>query len=95
MKGFSYILLSTDCFRIFFYFHRIIFTLVKRCKSVYRFDGKDSSELSFQVGEIIEVHKISEVGWWKGRLRGNRGWFPSSYVMVCFLLLQTLSFVVL
>ena len=56
---------------------------VKRCKSVYRFDGKDSSELSFQVGEIIEVHKISEVGWWKGHLDGKCGWFPSSYVMVC------------
>ena len=55
---------------------------VKRCKSVYRFDGRDSSELSFQVGEIIEVHKISEVGWWKGCLDGNCGWFPSSYVMV-------------
>jgi len=54
---------------------------VKRCKSVYRFDGKDSSELSFQVGEIIEVHKISEVGWWKGHLDGKCGWFPSSYVM--------------
>ena len=57
---------------------------------MYRFDGKDSSELSFNVGEIIEVLKISEVGWWKGKLRENRGWFPSSYVMVslvtCFFL---------
>ena len=49
---------------------------------MYRFDGKDSSELSFKVGEIIEVHKVSEVGWWKGNLNDNSGWFPSSYVMV-------------
>ena len=49
---------------------------------MFRFDGKGSSELSFKVGEIIKVLKISEVGWWKGTLNGIEGWFPSSYVMV-------------
>eukprot|EP00795_Rhopilema_esculentum_P000975 gene975-10745_t len=54
---------------------------VKHCKSVYKFDGEDPSEISFAEGELIRVVKMSSGGWWKGQLKDEIGWFPSSYVM--------------
>ena len=44
-----------------------------------------SNELKLEVGDLIDVLKTNETGWWKGRcLRTeDEGWFPSSYVKVC------------
>uniref|UniRef100_A0A7M5URS8 SH3 domain-containing protein n=2 Tax=Clytia hemisphaerica TaxID=252671 RepID=A0A7M5URS8_9CNID len=41
-----------------------------------------SNELKLEVGDLIDVLKTNETGWWKGRcLRTeDEGWFPSSYV---------------
>ena len=62
--------------------HILAFLVVKRCKSVYAFVGKDATELSIREGEIINVLKTTETGWWKGQINEREGWFPSSYVMV-------------
>ena len=49
---------------------------------MYAFVGKDATELSIKEGEIINVLKTTETGWWKGQINEREGWFPSSYVMV-------------
>ena len=52
--------------------------------AIYPFDPTDAKELKLEVGDLIDVSKISETGWWKGccvRTSGV-GWFPSTYVKV-------------
>jgi len=42
---------------------------------------QDPNDLSFQVGEIVEIVKETNADWWTGRNRaGKEGLFPSSYV---------------
>ncbi|KAJ1850389.1 hypothetical protein LPJ57_008152, partial [Coemansia sp. RSA 486] len=40
----------------------------------------ETSGLTFERGEIIEVLACLESGWWNGICGTNRGWFPSNYV---------------
>ncbi|KAJ4456286.1 hypothetical protein PAPYR_8584 [Paratrimastix pyriformis] len=46
--------------------------------------GAEPPELSFRKGELIEVIRQHETGWWVGRLQGqpHTGWFPSSFVQL-------------
>lgn len=42
-------------------------------------------QLSLEVGQLIQVRKKTQSGWWEGELqaKGKKkqiGWFPSSYV---------------
>lgn len=42
---------------------------------------QDPNDLSFQVGEIIEIVKETNADWWTGRNKaGKEGLFPSVYV---------------
>ena len=79
MRHFSFLTSGFDFFK------------VKHCKSVYKFDGEDPSEMSFAEGELIRVVKMSNGGWWKGQTKDEIGWFPSSYVMVRFMSCFTVS----
>ncbi|XP_029185886.2 rho guanine nucleotide exchange factor 7-like isoform X3 [Acropora millepora] len=49
-------------------------------KAVFPFNGRDEDELCFEKGEILEVTKVVDGGWWEGTLNGKVGWFPSNYV---------------
>ena len=51
-------------------------------QALYGYTGTDSSSLSFQQGDIIEVLTTLESGWWDGIHCDTkvRGWFPSNYV---------------
>ncbi|XP_054836213.1 unconventional myosin-If [Eublepharis macularius] len=51
-----------------------------RCRALYQYLGQDVDELSFNVGEIIDVLLEDASGWWKGRLHGREGLFPGNYV---------------
>ncbi|NWX39817.1 MYO1F protein, partial [Steatornis caripensis] len=51
-----------------------------RCQALYQYVGQDVDELSFNVGDIIDVLLEDISGWWKGRLRGKEGLFPGNYV---------------
>ena len=54
---------------------RICFVL-----SLYDFSTSDPDHLPFQEGEILEIVKKEESGWWAA-LRDNRiGWVPSAFV---------------
>ena len=48
--------------------------------SLFPYEGKSESEVSFGDGEIIFVIKEDTAGWWEGEVNGNYGFFPSNYV---------------
>lgn len=52
------------------------------CRALYDYQTQDSSSLSFQRDDVIEVLTRLESGWWDGLLGDERGWFPSNYVTV-------------
>ncbi|KAJ2603241.1 hypothetical protein GGF39_000193 [Coemansia sp. RSA 1721] len=49
-------------------------------RALYPFKSTETSGLTFERGEIIEVLACLESGWWNGICGTNRGWFPSNYV---------------
>ncbi|XP_061871190.1 unconventional myosin-If isoform X1 [Colius striatus] len=53
---------------------------VPRCQALYQYIGQDVDELSFNVGDIIDILLEDTSGWWKGRLHGREGLFPGNYV---------------
>ncbi|XP_057312883.1 uncharacterized protein LOC130654339 isoform X2 [Hydractinia symbiolongicarpus] len=50
--------------------------------AIFPNDPVERNELRLQVGDLVDVLKTSETGWWKGRCLSTHedGWFPSSYV---------------
>jgi len=52
------------------------------CIAVHRFSATHADEISFKVGDSIEVMQKKEDGWWKGRVHGLdwTGWFPADHV---------------
>eukprot|EP00929_Paragymnodinium_shiwhaense_P010738 TRINITY_DN11566_c0_g1_i4.p1 TRINITY_DN11566_c0_g1~~TRINITY_DN11566_c0_g1_i4.p1 ORF type:complete len:384 (+),score=65.10 TRINITY_DN11566_c0_g1_i4:59-1210(+) len=46
----------------------------------YDCNADNADELSFRAGDRIEVIGKSNPDWWKGRLNGQEGLFPSNYV---------------
>ena len=53
-------------------------------KAVYDFKREDFDDLSFKMGDLIEVLDSSDqYGWWVGKdiSTGKKGNFPSNYVM--------------
>uniref|UniRef100_A0A8C1JR71 Rho guanine nucleotide exchange factor (GEF) 7b n=1 Tax=Cyprinus carpio TaxID=7962 RepID=A0A8C1JR71_CYPCA len=49
-------------------------------KARFNFQQTNEDELSFNKGDIIQVTRQEEGGWWEGSLNGKTGWFPSNYV---------------
>ncbi|XP_077408466.1 rho guanine nucleotide exchange factor 7b isoform X2 [Vanacampus margaritifer] len=49
-------------------------------KARFLFQQTNEDELSFSKGDIINVSRQEEGGWWEGSLNGKTGWFPSNYV---------------
>ncbi|KAI8969263.1 hypothetical protein BDF20DRAFT_153941 [Mycotypha africana] len=51
-------------------------------RALYTYSSTESSSLSFEEGDSIDVLNQLDSGWWDGWCKGNRGWFPSNYVEV-------------
>lgn len=51
---------------------------VGRARALYKFVGTQATDLSFEAGDEIELLDTS-LSWWKGRLNGHVGSFPSNY----------------
>ncbi|XP_023698480.1 GRB2-related adaptor protein 2-like [Paramormyrops kingsleyae] len=49
-------------------------------RALYDFKAEEEDELGFHAGDLIEVLNRSDASWWKGRLRGKVGLFPTNYV---------------
>ncbi|KAJ8072548.1 hypothetical protein PM082_016107 [Marasmius tenuissimus] len=52
------------------------------CRAIwcYNESGVNPDELSFNAGDIIEIVEETTGDWWTGRVNGQEGLFPSSYV---------------
>ena len=48
-------------------------------RAMYSYVPKDESGLGFAQGDLIQVLKRSDNGWWEGSLRGRTGLFPSGH----------------
>ncbi|XP_031568884.1 rho guanine nucleotide exchange factor 7-like isoform X3 [Actinia tenebrosa] len=53
---------------------------VRLVKATFPFQGTDDDEICFVKGDILEVTKVVDGGWWEGTINGKYGWFPSNYV---------------
>jgi hypothetical protein len=53
---------------------------VKKARAVYDYAAADETELGFDVGDIINVTKIDDSGWWEGTRGSRAGMFPGNYV---------------
>ena len=42
----------------------------------------EDDELSFDVGDVIEILDMSDDIWWHGSVGEKSGWFPASFVRV-------------
>ncbi|KAG5492619.1 hypothetical protein JKF63_01198 [Porcisia hertigi] len=47
----------------------------------FDFTSRQPHELSCRSGDVIQVHRRWNDGWWEGTLRGRRGIFPSNYTI--------------
>ncbi|XP_045155113.1 SH3 domain-containing protein 21 [Echinops telfairi] len=50
------------------------------CKVNFNYSPEQADELKLQAGEIVEVLKEIEDGWWLGQKNGQLGAFPSNFV---------------
>ncbi|XP_030638124.1 GRB2-related adapter protein 2b [Chanos chanos] len=48
-------------------------------RAMYDFSAEEHDELDFRAGDLIEVLDRSDPSWWRGRLHGRTGLFPSNY----------------
>jgi len=54
--------------------------MITHVKAKFDFTAQDESQLSFKKGDVIQVIKRLDCGWWDGVCNNERGWFPSNYV---------------
>ncbi|XP_057572667.1 SH3 domain-containing protein 21 isoform X3 [Hippopotamus amphibius kiboko] len=50
------------------------------CKVNFSYSPEQADELKLQAGEVVEVIKEIEDGWWLGKKNGQLGAFPSNFV---------------
>jgi len=52
------------------------------CVAIHRYTATHADEISFKVGDAIEILQKKDDGWWKGRVQGLdwTGWFPANLV---------------
>lgn len=55
----------------------------RRFKAVYSYTQNNNDELTLAVGDVIEFLGEVEEGWWRGKLSGRTGVFPSNFVEPC------------
>jgi hypothetical protein len=51
-------------------------------RALYEYSTDDPTSLSFRAGDVIQVLKQLDSGWWDGIVNGQRGWFPSNYCIL-------------
>lgn len=56
--------------------------VLRRVKAIENFEAEDDHELGFVVGDVMDVLKEMDDGWWEARLRGKVGAIPPDYVEV-------------
>ncbi|CAJ0916216.1 unnamed protein product, partial [Mesorhabditis belari] len=54
--------------------------LLPTVTALYAYDAQDTDELSFEIGQEIELVQKHDSGWWQGKVGTQVGLFPSNYV---------------
>ncbi|XP_070567801.1 SH3 domain-containing kinase-binding protein 1-like isoform X2 [Ptychodera flava] len=54
----------------------------KRARVTFSYTPENEDELELSIGDIVEVTKQEEPGWWEGVIGGKVGVFPSNFVEV-------------
>ncbi|KAH3729188.1 hypothetical protein DPMN_055154 [Dreissena polymorpha] len=57
-------------------------TKKKRAKVVFSYEPEQEDELKLDIGDMVEVFKQEEEGWWEGIVNGKQGMFPSNFVEI-------------
>ena len=60
----------------------LVVTSLMYADAVWDRVGIDGDDLSFRVGDVIEILDMSDDTWWQGNVREKSGWFPSAFVRV-------------
>ena len=55
---------------------------VRRAKVSFSYAADNIDELSLEPGQVVEVLAEEEEGWWRGKLDGKEGVFPSNFVEI-------------
>ena len=55
------------------------FTTANVVQATFAFTARQNHELSFEKGDVVQVHRRWNDGWWEGIIAGKRGIFPSNY----------------
>lgn len=50
------------------------------CTAIFDNEADDDDELSFAIGDKIQIIKKDDSGWWDGKLNGKSGTFPANFV---------------
>ncbi|KAM8856543.1 nostrin isoform 2-T2 [Spinachia spinachia] len=53
---------------------------VGACRALYDFTPERDDELTLKEGDLVDIYKKEENGWWFGKLHKKKGHFPSTYV---------------
>ncbi|XP_034429816.1 nostrin [Hippoglossus hippoglossus] len=56
------------------------FCSVGKCKALYNFQSEQADELTLTEGDLLDIYRREDNGWWFGQLNGKTGHFPSTYV---------------
>lgn len=56
--------------------------VLRKVKAVENFEPEDDHELGFVVGDLLDILKEMDDGWWEARLRGKIGAIPPDFVEV-------------
>ncbi|XP_064604049.1 uncharacterized protein LOC135469347 isoform X1 [Liolophura sinensis] len=51
-----------------------------KAKASFAYTPENDDELALEVGDVLEILKQEEEGWWEGNLNGKVGMFPSNFV---------------
>uniref|UniRef100_A0A182FAY5 SH3 domain-containing protein n=2 Tax=Anopheles albimanus TaxID=7167 RepID=A0A182FAY5_ANOAL len=52
----------------------------RRCRVIFSYRENKPDELTLAEGDVIEFYEAVEEGWWRGKLNGRVGVFPSNFV---------------
>jgi len=55
---------------------------IDRVKALFEYEAKEDNELSFHIGDVIDVFKKDPSGWWTGELNGRIGLFAENFMEV-------------
>ena len=49
-------------------------------EAMYDFPGELETHLTLHRGDVVQVHRKEDNGWWRGTVGDKTGWFPNGYV---------------